>query len=191
LNGDSGAAGSGIHATAFDRKTGGIYDYLQTLADRLRRVRVCCGDWSRIMGRSVTYKIGLTGVFLDPPYSDDANRAADLYGHDSLSVAHDVREWCLANGDNPLLRIALCGYDGEHNALEAAGWEAVAWKASGGYGGQRQDGTVNENAAKERIWFSPHCLRPLDDIMSGKRAGLENLTDLPLFAGQREVIKIS
>ena len=37
-------------------------------------------------------------------------------------------------------------------------WECVAWKAKGGYGSQNADG--NDNAAKERIWFSPACLRP-------------------------------
>jgi site-specific DNA-adenine methylase len=36
---------------------------------RLRRVRVCCGDWTRVLGRSATECIGVTGVFLDPPYA--------------------------------------------------------------------------------------------------------------------------
>jgi hypothetical protein len=42
-------------------------------------------------------------------------------------------------------------------SLEAKGWSMHAWKASGGYGGQRKTGK-NENAARERIWFSPGCL---------------------------------
>ena len=126
--------------------------YMQELAARLRLVRVCCGDWSRVLGPSVTFKHGITGVFLDPPYADAADRVSDLYSVDSLTVAHDVRRWALENGDNPLLRIALCGYDGEH---EMPGWDCVAWKALGGYGSQ---GENNENANRERIWFSPHCL---------------------------------
>lgn len=46
-----------------------------------------------------------------------------------------------------------------------ADWETVAWKASGGFGGQRKDGT-NENAEKERIWFSPHCLKVTDSLFA-------------------------
>ena len=78
------------------------------LSDRLRNVRVCCGDWQRVMGESVTVKHGMTAVFLDPPYG--AEDRADLYRQESFSVARDVTEWCLANGSNPLLRIALCGW---------------------------------------------------------------------------------
>jgi hypothetical protein len=39
------------------------------------------------------------------------------------------------------------------------GWECVAWKAAGGYKGQAKDGD-NANAKRERLWFSPHCLKP-------------------------------
>ena len=103
----------------------------------------------------MTWRHGLTGVLLDPPYADTADRDASLYREDSLSVAHDVREWAIENGDNPMMRIALCGYEGEHDM--PASWECVAWKAKGGYGSQRADG-ANDNAKRERIWFSPHCL---------------------------------
>lgn len=61
----------------------------------------------------------------------------------------------MANGDNRELRIALCGYKGEHSMPD--GWECVEWKARGGYGSQNKNG--NENAARERIWFSPGCLK--------------------------------
>ncbi len=132
-----------------------IYAYMRELAERLRRVRVCCGDWSRVLGPSVTFKHGITGVFLDPPYADTASRADSLYAADSLTVAHEVREWAIANGDNRDLRIALCGYDGEHQMPDS--WECVAWKARGGYGSQ--NAVANENPARERIWFSPACLR--------------------------------
>ena len=132
----------------------GIYEWFEALRARLRRVWVCCGDWSRIMGPSVTYHNGLTGVFLDPPYSAKAGRDMGIYHMDCGEVAHAVREWALANGDNPLLRIALCGYEGEH-AMPPA-WKVYAWKANGGYGNQSKNG--NANAGRERIWFSPHCL---------------------------------
>jgi DNA adenine methylase len=134
-----------------------IAAYFEALSARLHKVRVACGEWDRVLGPSVTFRHGTTGVLLDPPYADEAERAADLYAHDSGSVAHRVREWAIANGDNPDLLIALCGYEGEHAMPE--GWAVVEWKAKGGYGSQRRDGT-NENAARERIWFSTHCLKP-------------------------------
>ena len=145
--------GSGIHG-----KSVNIYETMAALSARLRRVRVCCGDWKRITGPSVTHLIGLTGVFLDPPYSEAAERDGDLYAEESLSVAHDVRAWCRENGGNPLMRIALCGYEGEHNELEKMGWTKLAWKAVGGYASQRKERAEEENCQRERIGFSPHCL---------------------------------
>ena len=132
-----------------------ILAYMRALAARLRRVRVCCGDWSRVCGPSPTVKLGITGVFLDPPYGDCA-RQDGLYASDSLSVAQEVREWAIANGDHPDMRIALCGYENEHPMPES--WECIAWKARGGYGSQG-DGSGRENSGRERIWFSRHCLR--------------------------------
>lgn len=129
---------------------------MRELRDRLRRVRVCCGDWSRVCGPTPTENLGLTGVFLDPPYSAESDRQADLYTVDDLDVAHDVREWALAHGDDPMYRIALCGYRGEH---DMPGWEALAWKAHGGYGSQGE-GRGRDNAEREVVWFSPHCLKP-------------------------------
>ena len=125
------------------------------MADRLRKVRVCSGDWSRVCGPSVTFTHGLTGVFLDPPYADTAERDPTLYRVDCLQVAHAVREWAIANGENPLMRIALCGYVGEHVMPDT--WAVHAWSAGAGYGGSADERT--ENGKKERIWFSPHCLK--------------------------------
>ena len=144
-----GDAGMGVHRKLphVGDAGRGVFDDLVT---RLRRVRVCCGDWSRVLGDSVTWRLGTTGVLLDPPYDD----GAEVYS-EGARISSDVRAWAIANGDNPLLRIALCGYKGEHDMPTS--WECVAWKAKGGYGAQRKDGT-NENAKRERIWFSPHCL---------------------------------
>lgn len=129
---------------------------LSALRDRLRYVRVTCGDWSRITSRSVTTFHGVTGVFLDPPYSDKAGRDPELYAVDDLNVAHAVREWAIANGDNPLFRIALCGYEGEHQMPDT--WSVHAWKTQGGYGHIHKANNVAANSKRERIWFSPHCL---------------------------------
>lgn len=140
----------------------GIYGYMQALQARLRRVRVVCGDWQRVTGKSVTWKIGTTAVFLDPPYNADANRADGLYANDDLQVSTAVREWALAEGDNPKMRIALCGYEDEHGPHMPDTWECVAWKANGGYSNQNSNG--NDNASQERIWFSPHCLKVGDNL---------------------------
>ena len=145
-----GNAGMGIF-----RKDSDLLSYFHALAARLRRVRVCCGDWSRVLGDSVTHKHGLTAVFLDPPYSHDV-RDDSLYGQDH-DVAADVRQWAVANGDNPLLRIALCGYDNEHTVPD--NWTLYRWKAAGGYGSQGE-GAGRENANRECVWFSPHCIDP-------------------------------
>lgn len=149
LGGDGGASGRGVHASA----RGGLEEWMQDLADRLRRVRVCCGDWKRVLGRSPTECVGVTGIFLDPPYASERDA---VYEHDSFTVAHEVREWAIENGKNPKLRIALCGYAGEHEMPE--GWACVSWKANGGYGNAGA-GAGRANATKERIWFSPHCLQ--------------------------------
>lgn len=157
-------SGIGIHG---DEANSALLDYMLALAARLRRVRVCCGDWLRVMGPSVTVKHGVCGIFLDPPYDmrvvsapetgrDGAAPSDGLYAHHDNEVSAAVRQWAIENGNNSLLRIALCGYEGEHAMPES--WECVPWKAHGGYGAQR-GGRGNQNAARERIWFSPACLR--------------------------------
>jgi DNA adenine methylase len=160
-----GNAGTGVHRKLphlGDAGRGNLYEYMNRLAARLRGVRVACGEWDRICGPSVTFKHGVTGVFLDPPYADTAERQENLYATDSTDVAHGVREWAIENGDNSELRIALCGYEGEHTMPST--WECVAWKSRGGYGSQGS-GVGRENAERERIWFSPHCLGVTQNIL--------------------------
>lgn len=146
-------AGNGVHATAPQKA---LRPWFRALAARLRRVRVCCGDWTRVLGPSVTVSNGLTGIFFDPPYSADRNPR--LYTHDSLTVAQDVQAWCLEQGHNPLLRLVLCGYGAEHDVLLAQGWHKWTWKAHGGYGNQGT-GRGRANAAREACWVSPHCVQ--------------------------------
>ena len=169
-----GGAGQGVHRKHDDHGAA-LRHYFAAMADRLRHVRVCCGDWSRACGDTPLFP-GYrsdpnyrTAVFLDPPYAGTADRDADLYRVDCLAVAHAVREWAIDRGDDPRLRIALCGYEGEH--VMPASWSCVEGKAGQGYGVQSKDGYAN--AGRERIWFSPHCLDPEADRM-------------PLFAGLEE-----
>ena len=65
-----------------------------------------------------------------------------------------MRKWAIENGDNPLMRIALCGYEGEHEM--PSGWSVHAWSAGEGFAAQAK--TRSGNGKRERIWFSPYCL---------------------------------
>jgi len=121
-----------------------LIDWFARLSESLREARFACGDWERICSPGTLTRNGPCAVLLDPPYS----QTAAVYASDSSTVAHDVRAWCVAHGGNPLLRIALCGHDTEHNALEALGWTVETWAKGGGYQGADD---------RERIWFSPHC----------------------------------
>ena len=94
-------------------------------------------------------------MFLDPPYGKDSGRNDGGYAFEDGDVTRDVHAWCVENQDNPKLRIALCGYEGEY---ELPGWECLAWKANGGYGSQG-NGKGRANRHRERVWFSPNCLK--------------------------------
>lgn len=147
-----------------------LRSYLAAFGERLARVRVCCGDWSRICGPSVTFKHGTTGVFLDPPYADTAKRAGDLYAVDCQRVAHDVRAWAIEWGKRRDMRIVLAGYQDEHEM--PADWQVVEWEAVGGYGLQGTDDEEagRKNKKRERLWMSPACLNA-------------HAASSPLFAG--------
>lgn len=142
-----GDAGQGVHARA-DRLDFG------PLANRLRRVRVTCGDWRRVLTPVCTtrlVRLGLTGnpcvgVLLDPPYDGHE----DVYGS-APGVAHDVAEWCAEHGEDPKWRIVLCGYGEMPSALRAQGWGEHAWKAHGGYS------RAADKQVRERVWASPSC----------------------------------
>ena len=155
-----GDAGNGIHRKGIAAEGGsGLLSYFEQLAFRLKRVRVACGDWTRVCGPSPTFSQGLTGVFLDPPYSHATGRVSDLY-REEKAVNHDVLAWALELGQHPLMRIALCGYDGEgYDVLEEYGWTCHSWEAHGGYANQG-NGSGKQNKLREKIWFSPKCLPP-------------------------------
>lgn len=130
-----------------------IREWFALLQARLRDVRVTCGDWTRVVSDSVTTRHGLTGVFLDPPYTKGAmDYAAGGVGG---ALADEVRAWCLHNGHDRKLRIVLCGHEGEHDALLAAGWHIREWTARKGYA--LTDEAI-ANSSSETLWCSPHCV---------------------------------
>jgi site-specific DNA-adenine methylase len=151
-----GDAGQGVKTDILPR-TDDLYSYMRVLAERLRRVRVCCGDWARVVTAGALNYGDTKGVFLDPPYLGDV-RTRDLYTADDHQVANQVRDWCAENGGNPQLRIVLAGYEDEHAGKLPAGWTMHTYSASKSYGSSNGGGVNDANRHKERLWFSPHCL---------------------------------
>ena len=137
-----GDQGKGVCA----ERSAHLRQWFREIADRLRMVRVANGDWERVCSPGTMTKMGVCGVVLDPPYHSEKD---EVYAHDDGGVAHRVADWCRANGDNPRLRIALCGYEKDYQMPDT--WQAVPWKAGGGYQKVQQ---------QEVVWFSPHCLKP-------------------------------
>ena len=149
--------------------------WFRFLSARLRHVRIVNGDWQRACTSGAVQTLpvrqgkGVAGIFLDPPYGADASRSANLYAHDSLAVASEVRAWCIANGGNPRYRIVLAGFAGEgHEVLCDHGWHETTWYQSGWLkGGMAQQSGASQQD-RERLWLSPACLpvdvRPLDAL---------------------------
>jgi DNA adenine methylase len=149
------------------------------LSARLRHVRIINGDWTgavngsykRVLtgGASLTLPVrqgkGPCGVFLDPPYGD-VGRSDTLYAEESLTVAAEVRDWCLKHGDDKRYRIVYAGFDQEGADLVAAGWREVEWfragHLKGGMGNVAKsdegDDEPKHQQHRERLWCSPHCL---------------------------------
>lgn len=112
--------------------------WLRKLADRLERVRIVHGDWTRCLNNH--FGGSDTAVFLDPPYLSYER----LYGTGE-PVANAVEAWARENAD---LRVALCGHIGDY---DLPGWEAVQWdRGRLTYGGSK---TIDQ----ECIWYSPPC----------------------------------
>jgi len=154
-----GDAGQGVNrklphlGNAGQGRTHYIYEWFGALQDRTRGVRVAVGDWQRVVTESVTVRHGLTGVFLDPPYTKGAmDYAAGGVGGE---LADKMRAWCAKNGNDKRLRIVLCGHAGEHDELLQAGWHTRAWAARKGYASTDE---AVENSASETLWCSPHCV---------------------------------
>jgi hypothetical protein len=149
-----------------------LTDWFSRLRDRLRTVRVCCGHWLRVCdSESVTTRLGVTGIFADPPYphsnpDGSSSRSEGLYAQDDPDKVRDeLLAYCLERGGNPMMRICVAGYDTDgYEALVEKGWECVVWSSQGGYANRNKK---NRNRDRERLYFSPHTLKP----------------DLGLFAG--------
>lgn len=140
--------GNGVHK-AYNSN---IYTWFQNLSERLRYVRVICGDWTRVCGGNWQNGFGTCGIFFDPPYGVK-DRHTKIYHHDSVTIAKNVMEWSKKRGQKKTYRIVIAGYE-EYNELIKDGWTTLRWKARGGYSRNKS----NENRFRETLYFSPHCL---------------------------------
>ena len=130
------------------------YQWMAELRDRMRHVKVLCGDFKRALTPSVvTPNGGISGVFLDPPYDGGDTR---VYGsQDSTSIFQDTLNWAIANASDTV-RVVLAGYD---SRPMPEGWREIPWVGHGGHGRRKDDG-ANTNFNRERLWLSPSCQNP-------------------------------
>lgn len=133
-------------------------DTFGILHERMKHVRVCCGDWKRVLGSgSLTYG-NSKGIFLDPPYDHDV-RDDRLYAVDTPGLAKEAREWAIENGEDPSMRIVLAGYVDEHDDEIPSSWSRVFWTANRVHAtGKNQVGRNEVNRERECLWMSPACL---------------------------------
>lgn len=126
--------------------------WLHNLADRLERVRVVHGDWSRCLNNH--FGGNDTAVFLDPPYRSYEK----LYGV-STPVADAVEAWARENAH---LRVALCGHKGDY---DLPNWDAVEWSRG------RLTYAGGKTTDAECVWYSPACLpREMMDLFAFRPA---------------------
>jgi len=129
-----------------------VFEYITSLNERLRCVQVWWNDFEVVVEKADRSEFGVVGVLLDPPYPRHL-RDYD-YNTDGADVWHRAARWAVANGDNPKLRIAVCGYgDAESDALFPQTWARFVWRRSG----------IGRYKDRECIWFSPHCGGGSDD----------------------------
>lgn len=131
------------------------------IVTRLRcRVRVVCGEWTRVCGGNWQDNCGTCGMFFDPPYGV-TDRDTNIYHHDSTTVAADVMEWVKERGANHRYKIVLAGYEEYMSLVNDHGWTCENWKAKGGYSNtqHKENSTAigKENAKREYLYYSPHC----------------------------------
>lgn len=160
-----GDTGKGTHG-----RQAHLEQWIADLADRLRRVRVACGDFRRVLTPSALCDRlagGRIGVFYDPPYGE----GAEVYGaQDSTTIAGEAAAHAAEQArEHPTWRIVFAGYVGQHEAT-LDGWRCVAWDPEGGRWGSGGYGRKNGNPQRERLWLSPACLAV--DGERGRQAAL-------------------
>lgn len=121
------------------------------IQQRLRKVRVCSGDWERVT-TATWNRLGTSGFYLDPPYSHDIGRENTCYGDHDVDVTRAVESWCREHGEKH--RIVLSGYEDEY---DLPGWRTREWEAAGGMDrlAQTEKSRGKDNRKRERLYLSP------------------------------------
>ena len=158
--------GSGHGVQLTKRSSAYIVEHMRLIASRLRKTHILCSNWETCVSDTklgqVGHKYSTASVFLDPPYNTKTRRKG-LYARDSFDVANDVMEWCIEHGDNPNLRIALCGLRDDYDMPDS--WEVVEWTHDYNVmGGKTKPSDRGEHKRIETIWFSPHCVAPSNQM---------------------------
>jgi hypothetical protein len=132
---------------------------LSWFSEVLKRVRFICSDWRAFQGDGVlNLAEDVTGVFLDPPYHQEANK--DAYGL-RTEVAVEAARWAVSRGDDPRLAIIYCAYDGFENVVpELNAWRKVVWRAPKGFSTRSE---TKRKRANEAFWLSPQC-QPIERV---------------------------
>ena len=135
-----------------------LLSLLFNLAERFQNTTIFCGDWKRTVPHAAILAHKTCGIFLDPPY-DSKLRCGQIYSNEhSEGINEEIFDFCMKYGDDPRVRIALAGYEGEYEFPPS--WRVIKWKASVVFQPSKNTNTKNrtENRFKERLWLSPHCL---------------------------------
>jgi len=149
-------AGRGVHARD------GLQRVL-TFARRIRNVRVVCGDWRRVLTRTVLGQFegsGMTptAVYLDPDYEEgDVYHASEGTGR----LVDDVVDTMVELAERwPMLRVGISKYADDRPVPD--GWDEFQWSTTNRARGAGRARTAEAlaRAGRERIWFSPACLPP-------------------------------
>lgn len=134
-----------------------IYKTMRLLADRLRRVRVVCGDWTRICGGNWQHRNWKTvGIFFDPPYCS-GGIARKLYRYEDKGVSEKVMQWCIKRSENKKYKIVVAGYEEYDNLVKKHGWTVIKWKTNGGMTNLGKNKERKKNRHRERLYCSPSC----------------------------------
>lgn len=147
--------GKGVKALDFSRT------WYDLVCDRISRVQVLCGDWSRCVTPAALVlgerQCQAVGVFLDPPYGTGRDVA---YESGTSDVAEAVWRWAVENGHNPRLRIVVAGY--EDGRIVPPDWRTIKRIEHGGLGNV----AGNANRYRESLWVSPSCVAAQASLFS-------------------------
>ena len=134
--------------------------WMESLAARLRNVRIYGGDWSKALDPERLDRGQPTSVFLDPPYkkvkSGSILGAVDtMYSSDWENQSDDIAtqsyQWAVENGSK--YRIAYCCGTGDFPCPD--GWEEYTTRFRPGFSSDEK-----RDQYQDVMFFSPTCVKP-------------------------------